>query len=164
MLAMNYLYRADSSLPSPHILITVAPKKGTVDQSPRPFDDALNIMLRRESELEAELKHVREVKATLMQASAGANTVPPVVKGQYQGMDMSSALEAYLKSRPGMRIPIAKVTEDLTIGGAKLGTRPEHNLKITVSNHKKLVRRDPVTWDIWLAPADVEPPRKRRQA
>lgn len=99
-----------------------------------------------------------------MQESPMAPELPRVSPGQYAGMGISAALEAYLKARPGKRIPIKQVVEDLLAGGAVLGAKPKRyvqNVKITVRSRPKLVEWDE-GWNVCLAPTAHEPKPPRR--
>jgi hypothetical protein len=78
-------------------------------------------------------------------------------------MKTGRALEAYIRARPNVRIPIDKLVSDLELGEADLGTRPQQNVKITLSAYRWLLQFDPSTYDVWLAPtANDERPKRRR--
>jgi hypothetical protein len=77
-----------------------------------------------------------------------------VKEGQFKGMDISSALEAYLHERGGRPIEIEKIAQDLEIAGVKLGkTRPRYiiNLRITASNNRAFRYADHTKRAIGLA-------------
>jgi hypothetical protein len=65
----------------------------------------------------------------------------PVRPGQYKGMDLRPALEAYLLERAGGPVDIRQAVKDLDLAGADLGKTKERyvrNVRITVSNSKAL--------------------------
>ena len=61
--------------------------------------------------------------------------------GQYKGMDLRPALEAYLLERGGGPVDIREAVKDLALAGADLGQTKERyvrNVRITVSNSRVL--------------------------
>jgi len=110
------------------------------------------------------LNPCQNIDALRNAARIEAPELPSVTPNQYAGMGISAALEAYLKARPGKKIPINQVVEDLLAGGAVLGAKPKRyvqNVKITVRSRPKLAEWDK-DWNVWLAPTASEPKPPRR--
>jgi len=65
----------------------------------------------------------------------------PVRLGQYKGMKLAPALDAYVRERGGGPIDIDQAIKDLEMGGAPLGQTKERykrNVRITISNSRTL--------------------------
>jgi hypothetical protein len=107
------------------------------------------------------VENIRAMRADSRRNHGG--DLPPVVPAQYAGERLGPALASYLKARAGFKIPIARVLEDLRIGGASLGAKPQRhqqNLKITMRAKTKPVRWDE-NWTMWLADTATESPKPR---
>jgi hypothetical protein len=65
---------------------------------------------------------------------------PDVVPREFEGMEMTAALVAYLNRRGGGPESIARAAVDLAVAGVALGNpdRHERNLKICISNNLDL--------------------------
>lgn len=80
--------------------------------------------------------------------------LPAVIPGQYIRQRAVDALENYLRSRKGLRIPLDRAVQDLIAGGANAGEpggrnsdpakRMRHNLKIAVPNRTETFGWEPV--------------------
>lgn len=128
---------------------------------------AVELLLEERRKLAVEIQEIDFVIARLRpngEAHSSNSGIPPVTPGEYQGMKMTNAFEAYLKKRPGVKIPIDRVVADLEIGGADMGLPKRHrqNLKILMRNRTTLVEWDE-NWNMQLAPTANEPAKARKK-
>jgi hypothetical protein len=143
----------------------------TKNQHPSEDEEVLPLIRARDAclanakeydEIIARLKALRSAPPTTQKSS----NVPSIEIGEYKGIPLSQALEFYLKKRPGIRIPVDQVLDDLARGGARMNRKasrkPRHNLKITIANRRDLCSYDPVTDEVWLADTAGETNRRRR--
>jgi hypothetical protein len=116
-------------------------------------------------------------------------SVPHVKPHEYDGLRAIDALENYLRSRPGIKLPLAQAVEHVLKGGAAWGSprgrssdpvrRAIHNIKIALPNRTKTFSWEPTTitakgWKaapkgnvpitIWLAESATAPSKKHKQA
>lgn len=131
-------------------------------------DDSLDDVRRFVKEKRARL--VRQIeKLDNFLDSMDTDGPRPVIAGQFKGMRVGPALEAYIKARPGHRIPYERAAEDLYIGGAAIGDRGNgasgrlHTLKITLPNKRKIVNFNEEERVLWLADTAGDPLPKRNQ-
>lgn len=108
-------------------------------------------------EAEQQAKTIKEILANMEAAEkrSGQNLemLPPVRKDEYRGMRAADALEIYLRSRRGYKIPLTRAVADLVDGGTNPGqprgkkTDPIalvlHTLKIAVPNRRNVFRYTP---------------------
>lgn len=132
---------------------------------------AIESLERERQNLKTQIEGIDRILSNLRNGSglvsAGEiDRIAPVKPGDYQAMRMTRAFEAYLRARPGVKIPIDRAVEDLRLGGAELGkteARHRQNLKIAMQNLKWLVEWDE-EWNLWLASSANDPrPRARPQ-
>lgn len=123
-----------------------------------PIAAAEAMFLEKRRDLEKQLQGIDEMLGHLRAAKSKvvrtADSLSPVQPGQFDGMKTGRALESYLRSRPGVKIPFERALSDLKAGGANLGKNEKYHarhLKITIWNHKKLVQADKDSGEIWLA-------------
>jgi len=128
--------------------------------------EAVTLLLEAKRKLATQMQTIDSALANFRPNGSSHHSlqIDPVTPGQYKGMRMTNALESYLKARPGVKIPIDKVVEDLRIGGAEMGQFKRHrqNLKILMKNRTSLVQWDE-NWTMQLAPTANDPPKPRKK-
>jgi hypothetical protein len=147
----------------------MSPDNASPQVSGGPVAEAESLLIRQRDSFLAQARQIDQIISNLrsmgsVPKAAAIDAIPPITTGQYKGMKLSPAFEAYLKERKGFRIPIERVVADLQLAGADMGgpKRPaQQNLKITMQMRKSLVQWEPETWTMWLAPTAEEAPRKR---
>jgi hypothetical protein len=123
------------------------------EQLPPMNNKAIEILQReRQRILDAVQKEVEEIDRTIASLRAsdsiGGSKTPkhttPVRRGQYEGMQIKEALQAYLNDRDGGPVSIKQAAIDLAVAGVKLGKpdRHERNIKITISNNNRRFQLD----------------------
>jgi hypothetical protein len=116
----------------------------------------LDLRLKYEKESGELQEAIARLKRERLQASqAEPDHAPQVVPGEFKTMGMSAALQAYLNRRKGQRVPVARAAIDLALGGVQMGKpyRHERNLKICISNNRKLFVFDADDSTVRLEPA-----------
>jgi hypothetical protein len=143
------------------------------------LDEMLSTAIRRRAEAMRQVetfdKHIANLKRDIAERDGvkGGPELPPVTPGQYAGMRPTGAVLAYLKARPGFKIPIERVVKDLLEGGvdpgkphSKKDPSPErnlnHKLKIILAQTTDFFRWDK-DWNIELTPAATAPPKPRKK-
>jgi hypothetical protein len=143
------------------------------DRAPNRIEQEIERLKNSEAELLAEARIFRNAIENMEQSLksrvgsgpilAPQSHLPPVTPNQYKGMRTGEALASYMRARPGQRIPIDRVIEDLRTGGAEMGQylRHKQNLRITMRAKPKLVQWDEGLNNLWLAPTASDPPPRR---
>jgi hypothetical protein len=95
--------------------------------------------------------------------SASGKKEPPVRAGMYFGMDIGSAMQAYLTDRGGGPIKRKKIAIDLALAEAKMGdpSRHERHVKITANNNRGIFRYDEDTDTVALV--SHSPPKRHER-
>lgn len=132
-------------------------------------DAAIQILEQRRDQLLAEARAQAEELNRAIQRLKGAKgnpspllEFPEVRPGQWRGMDIKSALVAYLNERPG-GVLTTRVAADLVRGGVEFGKKrsdPRRYVRITIGNNRKVFAYDETTDTVRLL-AEQKPEGKR---
>lgn len=132
-----------------------------------PLAKAIEACVERLTVLKSQVKQVEDVLAKLREMSVGGEVpnIPSVRPDEYKNVRLGHALANYLRGRRGMKIPFARIVEDLRIGGVYVGEKNtlEHNIKIAARQRKHVIACDPETWAMWIAPTADEPKQKKKK-
>lgn len=130
---------------------------------------AIHVLEQKRDELVAESRaQIEELNRAIQRLKGGRGNPSPIVEypevkpGQWRGMDIKSALVAYLNERPG-GVLTTRVAADLARGGVELGKKrsdPRRYVRITIGNNRKVFNYDENTDTVRLF-SEVKPEAKR---
>ena len=129
-------------------------------------------MERLERGYEVQRKHLKESIATLKNAALALrpdyDLTKKVTPGEFRGLEIKSAMQAYLSQRGGGPVKRDRIAVDLAIAGVDLGTPKRHarHIKITANNNKSLFFYDEDTDTVRLvrSATAAKPPTRARKA
>lgn len=172
---------------------TESASSGVFVNVPKPDNAALaraNLVATQSSlqrQLDAVTRAIENLDDAMNQSGGQTIGAPPPRPHEYDGLRAIDALENYLRSRPGIKLPLAQAVEHVLKGGALWGSprgrssdpvrRAIHNIKIALPNRTKTFSWEPTTitakgWKaapkgdvpimIWLAESATTPMKRKR--
>jgi hypothetical protein len=159
-----------------------------------PINLAKEKLLKGLADLDRQRKSIMDVLSYMeaMERRTGYNLedAPPIRKDEFRGARAVQALESYLRTRRGFRIPLSRIVKDLVEGGVDPG-QPRgkkndpaglvaHTLKIAVPNRRDVFGYEPSAVNektgahvipkgirdedilVWLADTADQPRRRKR--